>query len=220
MPRKSWFRITNQAGGPGADLWLYDEIGCYGITASDLTHELAEITAAEINVHINSRGGEVFDGIAIYECLKAHPSKVICHIDALAASIASVVAMAGDEIIMGRSAQMMIHNAAGSCWGTAKDMDATAAVLRGLSDTIAGIYEARCGKTKADWQELMDAESWFFAQQAVDAGLADRLADPKERPTIPQPTEPIEEPEDEWNDQLVSTAILGFRYADQTRSGD
>jgi ATP-dependent protease ClpP protease subunit len=155
--------------------------------------------------------------------LKAHPSKIICHIDALAASIASVIAMAGDEIIMGRSAQMMIHNAAGSCWGTAADMDATANVLRGLSDTIAGIYEARCGKTKADWQEMMDAETWFFAQQAVDAGLADRLADPKERPVVPQPTEPpMEEPEieDSLNDEFVTTAILGFRYADQARSGD
>lgn len=179
-----WFKITNQLNNDPTvtEVFIMDEIGYWGTTASDFIAQLSDISTTNIDLHVSSPGGEVFDGVAIYECLRAHPANVTVYVDALAASIASVISMAGDEIVMGRAAQMMIHDASGMCWGNSQDMRDTATLLDRLSDTIAGIYAERTGTPVAQWREAMQAETWFFAQEAVDAGLADRLADAKKKP--------------------------------------
>lgn len=173
--RHDWYRIENSADS--AVLHIYDEIGYFGVTAQDMIADLAQVKAKGITVHLNSPGGEVFDGIAIMEALRNHPAKVTVKIDSLAASIASVIAMAGDRIVIGQHATMMIHNGHGMCIGEAKDMRQLADLLDRTSDNIASVYAGRSGKGDiAYWRGLMDAETWFSAEEAVEAGLADEVA--------------------------------------------
>ena len=101
-------------------MWLYEPIGgWWGIYAADFVGELKDVTASTIELHLNSPGGDVFDGIAIKNALQQHSARVVVHVDGLAASIASVIAMSGDEIVMHPGAQMMIHDASGLCFGPA-----------------------------------------------------------------------------------------------------
>jgi ATP-dependent protease ClpP protease subunit len=172
---KEWFKLTN-LGGNAADLWIYDEIGGWGVTAQNLVSELSELNVANITVHLNSPGGDVFDGIAITNALRDHPAKITVKVDALAASIASVIAQAADEIVMGRNSMMMIHNASGFVMGEAEDMEKMAALLRQTTENIASIYTERAGGKKDDWLAAMNIETWYTAEQAVDIGLADRVA--------------------------------------------
>ena len=99
------------------EVFIYGEIGYWGTRAGDFVNQLCEVSTSKIDLHLNSPGGEVFDGVAIAECLRAHPASVTVIVDSLAASIATVIAMSGDKIIMGRTAQMMIHNASGRVLG-------------------------------------------------------------------------------------------------------
>ncbi|MET8864662.1 head maturation protease, ClpP-related [Nonomuraea sp. NPDC004580] len=175
----TWYKITNQAGVDGpADVAIYDEIGYWGITASDFLAELKEITASEINLRLNSPGGEIFDGIAIYNTLRAHAARVTVHVDSLAASIASVIAMAGDRIVMLSHSQMMIHDAMTVAVGNAAELREMADMLDRQSDNIAGIYAERAGGTVKQWRARMTAETWYSAAEAVEAGLADELVKP------------------------------------------
>ena len=172
---RTWYRIENKADT--AEVFLYDEIGAWGISAGDFAKELGEVTAKSIDLRLNTPGGEVFDGLAIFNALQRHPARVTVHIDGLAASIASVIAMAGDEILIDRYAQMMIHEAHAIAVGSTKDMSAMAKLLDEYSDNIAAIYSSRAGGDKTGWRERMKAETWFSASEAVKAGLADRIAE-------------------------------------------
>lgn len=175
--RNDWFKIQNLAGGSTASIYVYDEIGYWGVTASDFVAELSELTGVtQIDLHINSPGGDVFEGLAIMNCLRAHPANVTTYVDGIAASIASVIAMAGDQIIMGPHSQLMIHEGSALCIGNAADMRKTAELLDFQSDNIAGVYAARAGGTVEDWRALMVAETWYTAEEAVSAGLADEVA--------------------------------------------
>lgn len=180
--RNDWYQIKAQADGP-ASVMIYDEIGYWGVSAADFVNELAGIDG-DLDVHLNSPGGEIFDGIAIYEALSQRDGNVSITVDSLAASIASVIAMAASpgQLTMARSATMMIHNGWGMCVGDASDMKAAAGVLDMLCGQIAGIYADRTGKPADDWRAAMDEESWYTAEQAVAAGLADQVAAKKERP--------------------------------------
>lgn len=176
-PDASWYKITNLAGEDGpADVVIYDEIGYWGVTAADFMAELKAITANQISLRINSPGGEIFDGIAIYNTLRAHAAHVTAYVDSLAASIASVIAMAGDRIVMQPHSQLMIHDGSGLCIGNAADMRAMADLLDRQSDNIAAIYAERAGGTARQWRERMRAETWYSDREAVDAGLADEVA--------------------------------------------
>lgn len=172
---KSWYRITNRADA-AAEVLLYDEIGAWGTSAADFAKELKDVKASEITLRLNSPGGEVFDGLAIYAALKRHPAEITVHVDGLAASIASVIAMAGDKVIIDRHAQMMIHEAHAIAVGNTKDMTAMARLLDEYSDNIASIYAERAGGDVAAWRDRMRGESWFSAKEAVTAGLADEVA--------------------------------------------
>ena len=174
---RRWFDITN-ADGDVAEIRIYDEISWWGLTADDFATELDQITAPKILVMINSPGGEVFDGIAIYNALRAHPAEVTTRVDGIAASIASIIVQAGDKRVMLSASQMMIHDASGIVWGNAEDMREYAGILERQDDNFAGIYAARGTQDKAAYRALMDETTWFTDEEAVEAGLADEVIDP------------------------------------------
>ena len=185
---RSWYRIENLANTDRAEIYLYDMIGDWGVTAQDFANDLRGVTARNIDLHISSEGGEVFDGLAIYETLRRHPAQVTAHVDGIAASSASFIAMAAHRIVMAPRARMMIHDAHGVTIGNARDMREMATLLDELSDTIADIYAERAGGTRAQWRAAMAAGeggpdgTWYDAQSAVAAGLADEIAGQGQRP--------------------------------------
>lgn len=180
---KDWFRIEN-ATAAEASVYIYDEIGFWGTSAQGFIDQLNSITASRLNIHINSPGGEVFDGVAIHSALMATDAHVTVFIDGLAASAASFIAMAGDRIVMARHATMMIHDASGLCWGNPADMAAMGSLLAKLSDNIADMYSLQAGGTVGEWRARMQAETWYTGQEALAAGLVDEIteADAKDAP--------------------------------------
>lgn len=187
-----WFRIAANKAADSTDVYIYDEIGFWGTTATDFVKELTGIDSSQINLHLNSPGGEIFDGLAIYNALKQHKADVTVYVDALAASAASFIAQAGDKIIMARNAQMMIHDGIGICFGNQADMLDTADLLGKLSNNIADIYAQRAGGTVDDWRALMQAEMWYSGSEAVDAGLADEVLDSEDKSAT-------EDAQNKWN---------------------
>ena len=186
LPR--WWKIENKAavGGP-AIVSIYDEIGGpYGMTAADFLSEMREING-DIEMHINSPGGDVFDGIAIYNQLRAAQKKgtVRIVVDGLAASAASFIAQAASpgHLEMAPHSQMMIHDGFALGMGNAADMLELAAQLDKASDNIAAIYADRTGKPAAHWRELMRAETWLSDWEAVECGLADRVQGSDDAPS-------------------------------------
>lgn len=199
---KARLRVVNSDDGAGeitTRIDLMDEIGYWGVTAQDFVDELLGIDSSSIELHVNSPGGDVFDGVAIMNALADHPATINVVVDGLAASAASFIAMAGDSVRMNRGSQMMIHDAAGLCVGNAADMEAMKALLDRISDTIAGLYAERAGGSVEDWRDLMRAETWYSAAEAVTAGLADTTgAKAAEDPDADEDEDPdADESEDE-----------------------
>lgn len=172
---RNWYSIEAKDDGneSSADIYIFDYIGYWDISARRFINELKALDVDKINLHINSPGGLVFDGIAIQNSLKHHKAKVTVYIDGLAASIASVIALAGDEVRIADNAYVMIHNPASIVWGEAKDMLKEAEVLNKIADGIAGDYSRKMGVTPAEAREMMDEETWWLGQEAVDSGFAD-----------------------------------------------
>ncbi len=185
-----WYRIRNQHNGGPTQLHIYDEIGYFGVSANDLVRDLADVDGP-LEVHLNSPGGEVFDGIAIYNALMARKDVTVV-IDGIAASIASVIAMAGNPVLVARQATMMVHDGFGMAIGNAADMREMAELLDRTSNNIASIYADHTGKTQDYWRQIMQTETWYNGQEAIDAGLADRFVDSGAgRPVVP--------PQDTWD---------------------
>lgn len=210
--RTDWCRITNASvAGGTAKVSIYDEIGYWGVSASDFAAAISDINASTIELHLNSPGGEIFDGIAIKNALEQHPAQVNVTVDGLAASIASVIAMAGDTISMAPGSQMMIHEGSGVCFGDAGDMTQMAKLLDFQSANIAGIYANRAGGTADTWRTAMQAETWYTAEEAVTAGLADKVL---------ASIKPAADAEDAPEDALpVNTWDLSvFRYAGRAQA--
>lgn len=175
---RTWYRIENRTPENAAapvEVFLYAEIGMWGVTADMFLDELAPLGARDITLRINSEGGEVFDGVAIYNALQRHAGRINAHVDGLAASAASFIAMAADEIIMEPGSQMMIHDAMGMCFGNEREMEKMRDMLARTSDTIAMIYAERAGGDPAAWREIMRGEQWYDGPAAVAAKLADRV---------------------------------------------
>ena len=172
---QEWFRIEAKAGAP-TQVHIYDEIGMWGISAGQFITDLAAVKGP-VEVHLNTPGGEVFDGIAIYNALKNRGDVTII-VDALAASIGSVIAMAAapGRLLMESTAKMMIHDGFAMAAGNAAELGKMVQQLNEASDTIAGIYATRTGKPQADWRAVMQEETWYSADAAVTAGLADGIA--------------------------------------------
>lgn len=161
----------------GGSLLLYGDVGDMwgdgsGFKATDVLTALADLGPGPITVRLNSGGGFVADGVAIYNALKSYRGEIEIHVDAMAASAASVIAMAGDKIIMHEGAFMMIHDPAGVTIGTAADHTETAGVLDKMGDVMAGIYASKTGHSVEEIRSLMLAETWFDAEEAVAFGFA------------------------------------------------
>lgn len=193
--RLPWYAIRNEAGeSDTTEILIYEEIGFWGISADEFVQELNNIKSKNITLRLNSPGGGVFDSIAIYNALVAHKASVHVQVDALAASGASIIAMAGDTITMMVGSQMMIHDALGIEIGNAKAMREMAKFLDGQSDNIATVYSARAGGDAKDWRALMLAETWLLAAEAVEAGLADEVySKPQPESEDDKPDEPVSE---------------------------
>ena len=173
-------RIRNEDGGV-TRVDVYDDIGGGGwwsdsLTAKDFAATMAGVKGA-VEVHINSGGGDVFDGIAITNAIRAHKGSVTTVVDGIAASIASVIAQAGQDRVIQPGAMMMIHDAFGFAVGNAAEMAKMAETLDQVSGNLAAIYAERCGGTAASWRDAMKAETWYTDKQAVADGLADRIGD-------------------------------------------
>lgn len=178
-PVAEWYRIVRAEatddGPTSADVHLYDAIGgWWGVLASEFVQEIADLDVDQINLFVNSPGGDVYDGVAIMNALRRHKARVVATVDGLAASAASFIIQAADEIVMGRGSELMIHDAWALTWGNAEALTDTAARLDRISDSIAGLYAERAGGTREQWRDAMKAETWYTAEEAVDAGLADR----------------------------------------------
>jgi ATP-dependent Clp endopeptidase proteolytic subunit ClpP len=174
---RRWYDFRAQARG--AEILIYDEIGAFGIPAKAFLDELKELgPVAELTVRINSPGGSVFDGVAIYNALKRHDAAVTVWIDGIAASIASMIAMAGDELVMPENAMLVLHDPSGLVAGTASDMRAMAEALDRMKAGMVAAYRDKSGRDDTEIEALMQAETWLSAQEAVALGLADRVEQP------------------------------------------
>src|SRR4051812_10521121 len=156
----------------GEDMWTGG-----GFTAKRMSGALRAIGKNDVSVKINSPGGDMFEGIAIYNLLREHPAKVTVDVMGWSASAASIIQMAGDEIRMGLGTFVMVHNAWGVVVGNRHDMQDASKLFEGFDGAIADIYEARTGLKRAEVQQLMDAETFMGPTEAVKKGFADSIAE-------------------------------------------
>lgn len=167
-----WYRIENRADAP-SDVFIYDEVGGFGVSSGSFLNDLRDV-AGPVNLHLNSPGGDVFDGLTIYQAIKAR-GNVTVHIDGLAASIASVIAQGAEKVVMAPKATMMIHDGWTAAQGNAGDMRKLADLLDRTSNNIASVYADRAGGSVEFWRDRMRDETWYSAQEALDAGLVDEV---------------------------------------------
>lgn len=174
-----WQPDVRAADSGDASISIYDTIGDNwegtGVTAKRISAALRTIGAKDITVNINSPGGDFFEGVAIYNLLRQHAGRVIVQVMGLAASAASIVAMAGDQIRMGDGAFLMIHNAWAVAIGNRHDLEAAAATLVSFDAAMAKVYAARASIALDDAAAMMDKETWMSAEKAVANGFADGI---------------------------------------------
>ena len=154
---------------------LYDEIGFFGVSAAQMRRLLDQVHTAKVLLRINSPGGDVFDGIAIHNDLQAHPAEVTVRVTGIAASAASLIAMAGDRIEMFGNAFLMIHNAWALAIGDKQVMRDLADTLEQIDGALASTYAQQTGKTAKEIGKMMDAETWLNGEKAVEQGFADAV---------------------------------------------
>ncbi|WP_219017677.1 ClpP-like prohead protease/major capsid protein fusion protein [Shewanella algae] len=177
-PDKSWYSLKAAANGE-AELMIYDEIGGWGITAKQFARDLKDLgKITQLNARIHSPGGDVFEGMAIYNILKNYPAHKVAHIDGLAASMASVIAMAFDEVVMPENAMMMVHKPWGGTMGDADDMRKYADLLDKVEGNLVGAYRDKTGMTDEQLHALLAEETWLTGREAVEKGFADTLTEP------------------------------------------
>jgi len=182
---RKWFEVRAEAGSDSAEIFIYDQIGYdwwdgSGVTATKFVEELNALSVSKIDLRLNSPGGLVFDGVTIANAIARHPADVTVHIDGLAASIASVIAIAGNHVRMADNALFMIHNPATGIWGEARDLRKEADVLDQIRDSLIVSYKAKTGMSEEDLIAAMDAETWYSAAKALEAGFVDELT-----PSVP-----------------------------------
>lgn len=207
---KDWFRVQSNADDTDTtDILVFDQIGgFFGLWADEFIEQLDEVTTSKINLRLNSPGGSVFEGIAIANAIRQHPAQVTVFVDSLAASIASVIALAGDRLVMMPQSQIMVHNASGAIHGDADEMRKMADLLEKQSVNIAEAYAQHTGRPLAEWQDFMAAETWFTAKEAVAIGLADEAL-----PMLPRKTAPDEEEEPVAARMQRTWDLSMYRYA-------
>jgi ATP-dependent Clp protease, protease subunit len=170
------YEIKAAAAGNEATVYVYDAIGeMFGISAKQFVKDITALTADKITLRINSPGGDVFAARAMASALREHPAKVTAVVDGLAASAATTVAMAADEVIMTEGSFFMIHNAWTLAMGDAREMTKVANMLEKINEQIANDYTKRTGKEYNDVRAMMDEETWLTAEEAKAAGFADSI---------------------------------------------
>lgn len=189
--KKMW-ELKQSASLDAIDLYIYGEVESDGVgfwygdiiesetSAKYFKNELAKYpNAAQINIYINSQGGSVFEGTAIYNQLKRHPAHKTVYIDGFACSVASVIAMAGDEVIMPKNTMMMIHKMAWGVFGNSKELRKGADDLDVINDTGRKAYLMKAGEKLSEEKliEMMEVETWLSAEQCIEYGLADKYAE-------------------------------------------
>lgn len=176
MHGPNWFEFKSLSDNTDAvDLYLYDEIGGWGASAAQFIAALAEFRGQRINLHIHSPGGSVFEGHAIFNALRNHPGGVTVYVDGIAASMASVIAMAGAPVKMASNAFLMIHNPWTQGTGDSEELRKQADVLDKLKESLVSIYVAKSGQPRETIAAAMDSETWLDAEEAVAFGLADEV---------------------------------------------
>lgn len=194
-PSKPAFEVRMKAPRV-AEMLIYDDIGEWGISAREFVKELRALKDIDqLDLRINSRGGDVFDGVAIANQIQSHPANVTVHIDSLCASIATAIACAANQVIMAESGDYMIHRAWTLMVGNQDDVADVLARLKAMDQKLVNIYQARTGMPEDEIDSLMANESWFTAEQALQLGFVDevqemqRMAASCECPWIMKPPE-------------------------------
>jgi len=183
--RQNSFQIRNKTATT-AEIVLYGSIGeSYwddSVSAKNFSEELSKLpkTVNQIDVRVNSPGGDVFDGVTIYNRLKQHSANITVHIDGLAASIASIIALAGDEVIMGEGALYMIHLPWTFSMGDRNDLENTINRLMDVEEQLLGIYSRKTGLDRLELKAMLEAETWLDADQSVEMGFVDKKVEESE----------------------------------------
>jgi ATP-dependent protease ClpP protease subunit/uncharacterized coiled-coil protein SlyX len=185
--KKSWYRMeASKEDAKTYDIWIFDYIGYWGISARDFIQELQQIPedVTVLNVRMNSGGGEVFDGLAIYHSLKSHKATVNVYITGLAASIASIIALAGDKVVMSEDSYFMVHKPSYGWWN-ADDLRELIAeftkditLLDGIEENLVAIYTKETGMETKDVAAMVQATTWLKASEAKEKGFIDEVGDP------------------------------------------
>ena len=175
--RKNWYDIKSKVSNDIVDVYIFDEIGTFGINAQSFIDEIKGFKNTPLNLHINCVGGDVFEGMAIYNVLKKRTAETIVYIEGIAASMGSVVALAADKVVMAENSLFMIHNAWGGAMGEAKELKKTANLLDKISNEIADIYIKKTNLPYDRVKEMMDEETWLNADEAFELGFVDSISD-------------------------------------------
>ncbi len=173
---KSWYSIKNIAGK--TKVYIFEEIGFWGVTAKNFLEDIKGV--GDIELHINSVGGSVFDALAIYHTLRQHSGVVDVYIDGLAASSASIIAMAGNTVHMPENAFMMIHDPTMMAWGDSDEMQKALDLLTKTKEIIINIYVEKSGGDRTALEAAMSKETWYTGSEAKAMGLVDVVTDPVE----------------------------------------
>ncbi|GAB6423375.1 hypothetical protein bcgnr5372_28100 [Bacillus luti] len=202
------FEVMNKAESNEADMYLYGSIGSgwfADISSSEIRRKLGNINAETIHVHINSPGGDVFESIAIHNLFKNHKATIIIHIDGLAASGASVIAMAADKVIMPKNTMLMIHKAWTFAAGNAEQLRKVANDLEKIDTAVTESYTSRFVGERSELETLLAEETWLTAEECLALGLCDEIVDEIE----------ITEEDDETNNQTAKETILNKYLGNQ-----
>lgn len=184
------FWITNKANKDKAEIYLYGYIDPFDVSAGDFIKELRSLEKeySNIDVRINSGGGSVFEGLAIYNAMQQSSANINTYVDGLAASMGSIIMLAGKKCYMSKSAMVMTHKPSVGSWGNSEEHKKNAQLLDSMEATMAAIYSAKTGKTADDCKTcfLNGKDNWFTADEAKNEGLVDEIYD---SPAIKAPTE-------------------------------
>ena len=172
----NWYDFQNKA--EVVEISIYDEIGDYGTSAKQFIEDLKSVGSKDITIRMNSVGGSVFVGLAIYNVLRSHQGYVKVKIEGLSASIASIIALAGDDIEMAENGFFMIHNPFGKSMGGADDMRKTADLLDKIKQELINIYANKTQLSEETISSMMDEETWLTSQEAKEMGFIDGITEP------------------------------------------
>jgi len=179
LAKMNWYDIKNVASDNVTEVMIYDEIGKYGVDAKSFIDEIKNIpNGTSVLLRINSPGGSVVDGLAIYDAISRMPQKVTTRIEGIAASMGSVIALAGDEVIMSENSLYMIHNVWGGEVGDAGDLRKAADLMDKMGDRLVSIYMSKSGNSEEQIRSWMNEETWFDSSEAVKYGFVDIIEEP------------------------------------------